>query len=113
MQRPFKITRALFQNQDTDTLNIMVGDALEVDSANSEYCKVETKPTDAGVIVRVKVLSEETDLVKTKDTFILVPIDGGIIYQLGEALKGAGDESQQRQRFGDKTVDWLNTIFDF
>lgn len=111
MKQLFTILNAIFANQDQDTLRTMVGDALGVDSANFEYCNLEIQPTNGGGIrVTTQILEDETDHIKTQNKFILVPIDGEILYRLGLALENGNDEETQRDQFGDKTIDWFNTI---
>lgn len=85
----FKIVRAIFRNQDNDTLSEMVGDEFGIDGLQ---IKVET--TSSG--------STRTEIQNHK--IALVPVDGEILYNLALAVENV---MKQRKMWGDRTVDWM------
>ena len=112
MQVLFDVVKAIFRNQDAETLNHMVGASLGADTVNCEYCEVEAHPTNAGVRIKASILDEETGLPKVEHKFVLVPVDGEILYRLSLAVENGMSSDEQRACGGDKLVDWTNEVCD-
>lgn len=105
----FSVVASLFKNQDSDTLNKMV---KEHACKSDENAKVII--TNVGGIMQVNVtVRDSQDDIVSRHEFFLVPMTKEVINKVGLAIENGYSEDEQRDMWGDETIDWANEMIKF
>jgi hypothetical protein len=105
----FAAITAMFQNQDRDTLNYAVTSAFD-NPDSGDFAQVRLSNKNGLQQIGIDVFNGDTGDQLADHEFFLVPMTKEIAKQIGLALESGIDEDEQREVWGDATIDWINEV---